>query len=105
MRDADQAEQGLLALGAIRVRGERETGFRVFADPVGDPSASFSVSTVQIEPAPAHAASRADAIVAERQAERAWLQPSWCPGAGVEGVSGRLGGGQPLLWCPPAGER
>jgi catechol 2,3-dioxygenase-like lactoylglutathione lyase family enzyme len=35
--DADQAEQELLALGAIRVRGERETGFRVFTDPVGHP--------------------------------------------------------------------
>jgi catechol 2,3-dioxygenase-like lactoylglutathione lyase family enzyme len=35
--DADQAEQELLALGATRVRGERETGFRVFTDPVGHP--------------------------------------------------------------------
>jgi catechol 2,3-dioxygenase-like lactoylglutathione lyase family enzyme len=35
--DADQAEQDLLALGATRVRGERETGFRVFIDPVGHP--------------------------------------------------------------------
>src|ERR1700691_3926993 len=31
--DADQAERELIALGAVRVRGERETGFRVFADP------------------------------------------------------------------------
>ena len=35
--DADQAEQELLALGATRVPGERETGFRVFTDPVGHP--------------------------------------------------------------------
>jgi hypothetical protein len=35
--DADKAEQELLVLGAIRVPGERETGFRVFTDPVGHP--------------------------------------------------------------------
>jgi len=35
--DADQAEQELLALGATRVPGERETGFRAFTDPVGHP--------------------------------------------------------------------
>ena len=35
--DADQAERDLLVLGAIRVPGERETGFRVFTDPVGHP--------------------------------------------------------------------
>ncbi|MGO9080996.1 MAG: VOC family protein [Mycobacterium sp.] len=35
--DADQAERELLALGAIRVFGERETGFRVFTDPAGHP--------------------------------------------------------------------
>jgi len=35
--DADQAEQELLALGATRIPGERETGFRVFADPAGHP--------------------------------------------------------------------
>jgi catechol 2,3-dioxygenase-like lactoylglutathione lyase family enzyme len=35
--DADQAEQGLLAMGATRVPSERETGFRVFTDPVGHP--------------------------------------------------------------------
>lgn len=35
--DADQAERDLLALGATRVPGERETGFRVFTDPVGHP--------------------------------------------------------------------
>lgn len=35
--DAGQAEQELLALGATRVPGERETGFRVFADPAGHP--------------------------------------------------------------------
>jgi hypothetical protein len=35
--DAGQAEQELLALGATRVPGERETGFRVFTDPAGHP--------------------------------------------------------------------
>ena len=35
--DADQSEQALLALGAVRIHGERETGFRVFSDPVGHP--------------------------------------------------------------------
>lgn len=35
--DADVAEQQLLALGARRVRAKRETGFRVFVDPVGHP--------------------------------------------------------------------
>jgi catechol 2,3-dioxygenase-like lactoylglutathione lyase family enzyme len=35
--DADRAERELIALGATRVRGERETGFRVFTDPVGHP--------------------------------------------------------------------
>jgi catechol 2,3-dioxygenase-like lactoylglutathione lyase family enzyme len=35
--DADRAEQELLTLGAARVRGERETGFRVFTDPAGHP--------------------------------------------------------------------
>ena len=33
--DADQAERDLLSLGATRVPGRRETGFRVFTDPVG----------------------------------------------------------------------
>jgi hypothetical protein len=37
VNDADQAEKELLALGATRVPGERETGFRVFTDPVGHP--------------------------------------------------------------------
>jgi len=37
VNDADQAENELLALGATRVPGQRETGFRVFADPVGHP--------------------------------------------------------------------
>ena len=37
MSDADRPEQELLALGAIRVQGERETGIRVFIDPVGHP--------------------------------------------------------------------
>ncbi len=35
--DADAAEHELLALGATRVPGERETGFRVFTDPAGHP--------------------------------------------------------------------
>jgi hypothetical protein len=35
--DAEQAERELLALGATRVSGERETGFRVLTDPVGHP--------------------------------------------------------------------
>jgi catechol 2,3-dioxygenase-like lactoylglutathione lyase family enzyme len=33
--DADEAEHELIALGATRVLGERETGFRVFTDPAG----------------------------------------------------------------------
>jgi hypothetical protein len=35
--DAEQAEKELLALGATRVPGERETGFRVFTDLAGHP--------------------------------------------------------------------
>ncbi len=35
--DADKAERELLALGATRIPGDRETGFRVFADPAGHP--------------------------------------------------------------------
>src|SRR5689334_5434378 len=35
--DPDQAEQKLRALGATRVPGKPETGFRVFIDPVGHP--------------------------------------------------------------------
>jgi catechol 2,3-dioxygenase-like lactoylglutathione lyase family enzyme len=35
--DADQAERELLVLGATRVHGARETGFRVFTDPAGHP--------------------------------------------------------------------
>jgi amino acid transporter len=35
--DAEQAERELLALGATRVSGERETGFWVLTDPVGHP--------------------------------------------------------------------
>jgi catechol 2,3-dioxygenase-like lactoylglutathione lyase family enzyme len=35
--DPDRAEQDLLALGAARVPGARETGFRVFTDPAGHP--------------------------------------------------------------------
>jgi catechol 2,3-dioxygenase-like lactoylglutathione lyase family enzyme len=37
VNDADEAEQELLALGATRVHGQRETGFRVFTDPAGHP--------------------------------------------------------------------
>ena len=56
--DADQAEQELLALGATRVRGERETGFRVFTDPPVTRSASSSATTAPAEPLSAHAAPR-----------------------------------------------
>jgi catechol 2,3-dioxygenase-like lactoylglutathione lyase family enzyme len=35
--DVDAAEQAVLALGATRLPAERESGFRVFADPVGHP--------------------------------------------------------------------
>ena len=35
--DADRAEHELIALGATRVRGKRETGFQVFTDPAGHP--------------------------------------------------------------------
>jgi Glyoxalase-like domain len=37
VQDADQAEDELLRLGAIRVPSEHETVFRVFTDPVGHP--------------------------------------------------------------------
>jgi Glyoxalase-like domain len=58
--DADQAEQELLLLGAARVPGERETGFRVFADPVGHPFCIVSAATAQADPAPAQATDRAN---------------------------------------------
>jgi catechol 2,3-dioxygenase-like lactoylglutathione lyase family enzyme len=35
--DVDSAEQAVLALGATRLPAERESGFRVFADPAGHP--------------------------------------------------------------------
>jgi len=35
--DVDEAERAVVALGARRVPAERETGFRVFLDPVGHP--------------------------------------------------------------------
>jgi catechol 2,3-dioxygenase-like lactoylglutathione lyase family enzyme len=35
--DVDAAEQRVLALGARRLPAERESGFRVFADPAGHP--------------------------------------------------------------------
>jgi len=37
VRGADEAERDLLALGATRVPGECETGFRVLTDPAGHP--------------------------------------------------------------------
>jgi len=35
--DVDAAERAVLALGARRLPAKRESGFRVFADPVGHP--------------------------------------------------------------------
>jgi catechol 2,3-dioxygenase-like lactoylglutathione lyase family enzyme len=35
--DVDAAERSVLALGARRLPAERESGFRVFTDPVGHP--------------------------------------------------------------------
>jgi hypothetical protein len=35
--DVDEAERAVLKLGARRLPGVRETGFRVFADPAGHP--------------------------------------------------------------------
>jgi catechol 2,3-dioxygenase-like lactoylglutathione lyase family enzyme len=37
VEDVDAAQQAVVALGARRLPAERETGFRVFADPVGHP--------------------------------------------------------------------
>jgi catechol 2,3-dioxygenase-like lactoylglutathione lyase family enzyme len=37
VQDVDAAERAVLALGARRLAAERETGFRVFADPAGHP--------------------------------------------------------------------
>jgi catechol 2,3-dioxygenase-like lactoylglutathione lyase family enzyme len=37
VEDVDVAERAVLALGARRLHGEVETGFRVFADPAGHP--------------------------------------------------------------------
>ena len=37
VHDVDVAEQAVLALGARRLPSEHESGFRVFADPVGHP--------------------------------------------------------------------
>jgi catechol 2,3-dioxygenase-like lactoylglutathione lyase family enzyme len=37
VEDVDAAERGVLALGARRLHGKEETGFRVFADPAGHP--------------------------------------------------------------------
>ena len=54
--DTDQAEQELLALGATRVRDEREKGFRVFMILLVILSASSSAAPAQAEPASAHAA-------------------------------------------------
>ena len=57
--DADQAERDLLTLGATRVPGERETGFRVFTDPSATHSALSSAATDQADQTSAHAAIRA----------------------------------------------
>ena len=35
--DIEAAEAAILKLGATRLKGKRETGFRVYADPVGHP--------------------------------------------------------------------
>jgi hypothetical protein len=35
--DVEEAERSVLALGASRTPNDRETGFRVFADPAGHP--------------------------------------------------------------------
>jgi catechol 2,3-dioxygenase-like lactoylglutathione lyase family enzyme len=35
--DVDAAEQAVIALGATRIRGVHEDGFRVFTDPAGHP--------------------------------------------------------------------
>lgn len=35
--DVDEAERAVVALGARRLPAKRETGFRVFSDPVGHP--------------------------------------------------------------------
>jgi hypothetical protein len=48
--DPDAAERELLSLGAKRTPGERETGFRVFTDPVGTRSASSSDIQARAEP-------------------------------------------------------
>jgi hypothetical protein len=37
VEDFDAAEEAVVALGAVRTPGEREGGFRVFADPAGHP--------------------------------------------------------------------
>jgi catechol 2,3-dioxygenase-like lactoylglutathione lyase family enzyme len=37
VEDFDAAEAAVVALGAVRTPGEREGGFRVFADPAGHP--------------------------------------------------------------------
>jgi Glyoxalase-like domain len=37
VKDVDEAERAVVALGARRVPAARETGFRVFVDPVGHP--------------------------------------------------------------------
>lgn len=85
--DAGQAEQQLLALGATRVPGERETGFRVSPTPLATRSALFSATTTQIEPVPA--SSRCERVtcwwyrlVATRcGCARRWLTWQWCTAA------------------------
>jgi hypothetical protein len=37
VEDVEAAERTVLGLGARRLHGDRESGFRVFADPAGHP--------------------------------------------------------------------
>jgi catechol 2,3-dioxygenase-like lactoylglutathione lyase family enzyme len=51
--DVDEAEAAVTALGARRLPAERETGFRVFLDPVGHPFCLvFGQASLPAEPAP-----------------------------------------------------
>lgn len=58
VHDAELAEHELIALGATRVPGERETGFRVFTDPAGHPFCICSVPKARAETAFALAGTR-----------------------------------------------
>jgi hypothetical protein len=64
--DADKAEQELLVLGATRLHGARETGFRVFADPVGHPLCIVFGRGGRAEHSPAPAAGRGVPAAAPR---------------------------------------